>query len=179
LTSAVHEDSTLNANSAQKKSPLEGSGLNLFSWKRIEETGRIMLHCNSDCQFIFLMTVIDVAYGWCIRARDAHLLGASEKMFYHGICHETIHGFAAREAGSGPCALHATAGRGRDPMPGLSELAVPGYHELDARGGRHAWRAARPLAAWPLHFGDGHAWPGEPGARQAFERIDNERDLQT
>jgi hypothetical protein len=64
-------------------------------------------------------------------------------------------------------------------MPGLSELAVPGYHELDARGSRRAWRAARPLAAWTLHFGDGHAWPGEPGVRQVFERIDNERELQT
>jgi hypothetical protein len=64
-------------------------------------------------------------------------------------------------------------------MPGLSELAVPGYHELDARGSRRAWRAARPLAAWTLHFGDARAWPGEPGVRQAFERIDNERELQT
>jgi hypothetical protein len=69
--------------------------------------------------------------------------------------------------------------RGRDPLSGLSEWGVPGYHELDARGSRRAWRAARPLAAWALRFGDGHAWPGEPGVRQAFERIDNERALQT
>jgi hypothetical protein len=82
----------------QKKSPLEGSGLNLFSWKRIEETGRIMLQRNNNRQFIFLMTVIDIRYG-ASRARNPRSLGALEKMFYHGICHETIHGFAAREAG--------------------------------------------------------------------------------
>jgi len=38
-------------------------------------------------------------------------------------------------------------------MPELSELGVPGYHQLDA--------------------------PGEPGVRLAFERMDNERYLQT
>lgn len=68
---------------------------------------------------------------------------------------------------------------GRVPMPALSELAVPGYHELDALDGRRAWRAARPMAVWALHFCNAHAGSGEPGVRQAYERIDEERDLQT
>jgi hypothetical protein len=42
-----------------------------------------------------------------------------------------------------------------------------------------AWRAARPMTASALHFCDADAGSGEPGVRQAFERIDNERHLQT
>jgi hypothetical protein len=34
-----------------------------ISEEEIEETGRIMLQCNTECQFRFLMTVIDVVYG--------------------------------------------------------------------------------------------------------------------
>ena len=84
------------------------------------------------------------------------LLGAFEKMFYHDKCHDTIDGIPVR--------------RGESRVPALSDLAVPRYHELDARGGRQrqAWRAARPLAACPDP--GGHAEPGEPGVRQAFER---------
>ncbi|VXB11244.1 hypothetical protein MASSI9I_100157 [Massilia sp. 9I] len=44
----------------QKKSPLPGSGLNLFPWRRIEETGRMMLQCRKLVQFIFLMTAIKI-----------------------------------------------------------------------------------------------------------------------
>jgi hypothetical protein len=66
----------------------------------------------------------------------------------------------------------------RLPLSAPQELAVPGYHALDARGKWCAWRAARPMAACTLYFCDAHAGSGEPGVRQAFERIDNERALQ-
>ena len=64
------------------------------------------------------------------------------------------------------------------PLFALQELAVPGYHALDARDERRAWWAARPMAACTLHFCNAHAGSGEPGVRQAFERTDNERALQ-
>jgi hypothetical protein len=59
-----------------KKSPLPGSGLNLFPWRRIEETGSMMLHRRKFIQFIFQMTAINIideaalsTESW--RARDA------------------------------------------------------------------------------------------------------------
>jgi len=46
--------------SAQKKARFVRSGLNLFPWRRIEETGSMMLHRRKSVQFIFLMTAIKI-----------------------------------------------------------------------------------------------------------------------
>jgi hypothetical protein len=146
-----------------KKKPARLERAESISEEEIEETGRIMLQCNTDYQFRFLMTVIDVTYGWCICARKTALAWC--------IGENVLPSHMSRN-NSGLCNTGTP-----NSMPALPRLPAPRYHELDARGRRRAWRAARPLAALPGQ--DGHAEPGEPGVRQAFERFTHERDLQT
>jgi len=129
-----------------------------------------MLQRNKKRQFRLLMTVIDVAYehaAWLKTAREevrgTHSLGALKKMFYHDTCHDTINGFSGRRGMR--ARPHCRNWPCRDIMSSMPMVARR----------RQAWRAARPPAACP--DSGGHADPGEPGVREAFERTGTQRDL--
>jgi hypothetical protein len=83
-----------------------------------------MLQCNTDYQFKFLMTVIDDAYGWCICGREAALAWC--------IGENVLPSHMSRD-NSWLCSMGAA-----NSASGLSELPLPRYHELDARGTRRA-----------------------------------------